>query len=439
VTRRRAVAWIAGVAVAGAAGVAGVKLLGTTPITQASGPVVPAARVTRGSMQLTVFMDGELRATKQMSLTAPSVGGALRVLRIVETGTAVEQDDVVMELDPADQQYALEQAEFELQEAQQELIKRRADIKAQESADVVTLLTAQFDVRRAALDAAVDADLIAANEHKIRQAELQEARRNLERVEQDVKARIATNKASLAVLEERKTRAETSATRARQNMDNLVLKAPMDGIVAVRDNMDASGGMFWEGMALPAYRAGDTVFSGRPVIDIFDLSSMEVRARVNEQERDNVKAGQKATIDSDAVPGIAPVATVMSIAGLGRASRNSGPLRMFEVTLELKDADQRLRPGTTVRVLLKGDTVEGVLILPRQALFEVEGKPTVYVRGDAPDKFLPKVVKVLHRTENHVAIEGLGEGEEVALVDPVAALKLGGGRAAGGGPLDVKK
>ena len=437
-TRRRLLAWIAGVAVVGTAGFTGYRLLGSSPITQASAPVVPTARVTKGKLELTVFMDGELRATKQMNLTAPSVGGALRVLSIVETGTAVEKDSVVMELDPADQQYALEQAEFELQEAEQELIKRRADIKAQESADVVTLLTAQFDVRRAALDAAVDADLIAANEHKIRQAELQEAQRNLERVQQDVKARIATNKASLAVLEERRTRAQTSAARARQNMDNLVLKAPMDGIVAVRDNMDASGGMFFEGMAMPAYRAGDTVFSGRPVIDIFDLSSMEVRARVNEQERDNVKPGQKARIESDAVPGLSPTATVLSVAGLGRAGR-SGPLRMFEVTLELKDADQRLRPGTTVRVLLKGDTIEGVLLLPRQALFEVEGKPTVYVRGDQPDKFSAKAVKVLHRTENHVAIEGLGEGVEVALVDPVAALKLSGGKAAGSGPLDVKK
>lgn len=437
-TRKRLLAWIAGVAVVGTAGFTGYKLLGSTPITQASAPVVPTARVTKGKLQLTVFMDGELRATKQMNLTAPSVGGALRVLSIVETGTAVEKDAVVMELDPADQQYALEQAEFELQEAEQELIKRRADIKAQESADVVTLLTAQFDVRRAALDAAVDADLIAANEHKIRQAEMQEAKRNLERVEQDVKARIATNKASLAVLEERRTRAQTSAARARQNMDNLVLKAPMDGIVAVRDNMDASGGMFFEGMAMPAYRAGDTVFSGRPVIDIFDLTSMEIRARVNEQERDNVKPGQKARIDADGVPGLSPTATVLSVAGLGRAGR-SGPLRMFEVTLELKDADQRLRPGTTVRVQLQGDTIDGVLLMPRQALFEVEGKPTVYVRGDQPDKFSPKAVKVLHRTENQVAIEGLGEGVEVALVDPVAALKLSGGKAAGGGPLDVKK
>jgi len=427
------------VALAGVAGMVGFRLLGTNPITEASVPVVPTARVTKGSMTLTVFMQGELRASKQLNLSAPSIGGALRILSIVETGTRVTKDDVVMELDPADQQYALEQAEFELLEAEQELIKRRADIKAQEAQDKVTLLTAQFDVRRGALDAAIDADLIAANEYKIRQAEWQEAKRNLERVEQDVKARLTTNKASLAVLGERKTKAEMSATRARQNMDNLVLKAPMDGIVSVRDNMDASGGMFYEGMSLPAYRAGDTVFSGRPIIDIFDLAGMEVRARVNEQERANVKVGQRGRIQSDAVAGLSPVATVTSIAGLGRPDSRYGPLRQFDVVLELKDPDPRLKPGTTVNVLVEGDVVENVILMPRQALFEVAGKPTVYVRGDKPDTFSPKVVKVVHRTENQVAVEGLGEGFEVALVDPVAALKLSATGPSAAGPLDVKK
>jgi multidrug efflux pump subunit AcrA (membrane-fusion protein) len=202
VTRRRAIALAAGVAVVALGAAAAFRYLGpASAMSETAGPVVPTARVSRGSLTLATHLQGELRATKQVNLTVPSVGGALRILTLVETGTPVEKDEVIMELDPADQQYALEQAESELQEALQEIIKRRADIKAQESQDQVTLLTARFDVRRAELDAAVDADLISANEHKIRQAELRESKRNLEKVEQDVKARQATNKASLAVLE----------------------------------------------------------------------------------------------------------------------------------------------------------------------------------------------------------------------------------------------
>jgi hypothetical protein len=247
-----------------------------------------------------------------------------------------------------------------------------------------------------------------------------------------------TNKASLAVLTERKMRSEMAATRARQNMDNLILRAPMDGVVSVRENFDAmmGGGVFFEGMSMPTYRTGDNTFGGRPVVDVFDVSSMEVRARVNEQERANVSPGQTARIESDAVPGAAVPATVATVSGLGRQDNRMGPLRQFDVTLELKQPDARLRPGTSVRVLVQGAVVDDVLLLPRQALFEVDGKPTVYVRTGGADAFARREIKVLHRTETEIAIGDLEVGAEVALVDPATALRLGGapagGKSAGG-------
>jgi HlyD family secretion protein len=441
-TRGRTIGVLTGLVLVAAAAVAGYKLMATrTAGATASAPVVPTARVTRGSLTLTVYLQGDLRATSQSNLTAPAVGGALRILTVAETGTPVEQGDPIMEFDPADQQYALEQAESELLEAEQEIIKRRAEIKAQEAQDKVTLMTSQFDVRRAELDAKMDQDLIAANEFKVRQAELVEATRNLERLGQDIKARAVTSKASLAVLEEKRTRAKMSAERARQNMDNLVLKAPMDGVVSVRENFDVGGGMFFDGMSMPTYRAGDTVYSGRPVIDIFDVRSMDIRARVNEQERANVSEGQTARVESDAVPGMSLPAKVSAVAGMGKPDSRWGPLRQFDVTLELKDPDPRLKPGTSVRVLVEGATIDNALLLPRQALFEIEGKPTVYLRsGAGPEAFTPKPIKVIHRTESRIAVEGIEAGAEVALIDPVAALRLSGASpAATPSPLGGKK
>jgi hypothetical protein len=241
-----------------------------------------------------------------------------------------------------------------------------------------------------------------------------------------------TSQASLAVLLEKKTRAEMSAARARQNMESLVLRAPADGVVSVRENPDASGGFYYSGMSIPSYRTGDTLTSGRTVMDLFDVSVMEVRARVNEQERSNVDVGQEARLEADAVPGLASTAVVSSVAGLGRADSRYGPLRQFDVVLELKTPDPRLKPGTSVRAIVQGKTVDNVLLLPRQALFDMDGKPIVYLRSGAGDAFAPKEIKVIHRTENQIAIEGVDEGSEVALVDPVAAIKLGGERAAAG-------
>ena len=150
-----------------------------------------------------VATDGHRLAKIEGKLAAPKLStgviipkkGVVEIKKVLETGTAVVKDDVIMEFDPADQQYALEQAESELLEAEQEILKRRADVQAQQAADKVALLTAQFDLRRAELDAAVDADLIASNEYKIRQVELEDAKYRLSKVEQDVAHRATTGAA----------------------------------------------------------------------------------------------------------------------------------------------------------------------------------------------------------------------------------------------------
>jgi HlyD family secretion protein len=417
-TRPRAVVAVVIVGLATAAtAVVGLSRRTVSGMTE-TGPSVPTSRVERGSLELTVHMYGDLRASRQQSIMAPPVGSALRFLTLSESGANVKKDDVIVEFDPADQFHAVEQAESELHEAEQEIIKRRADTEAQVAQDKVALLTAEFDVRRAELDAAVDEDLIAGNDYKIRQATLTEARRNLAQTKEDVQARSTVNKAGLTVLEEKRNKAKLAADRAKQNIESLTIKAPMDGIVSIRENMDAAGGVFFGGMTLPSYRVGDTASPGRPVIDIFDTSRMEIRASVNEQERANIAPKQAVRVESSAVPGETLMAKVTAVSGLGRPDQLAGPLRTFEVTLELDTADPRLRPGTSVKVLVPGQKVDNVLLLPRQAVFEKEGKPVVYER--TPAGFEPKPIKVLHRTESRVAVDGVPEGAEVALISPEA-------------------
>jgi multidrug efflux pump subunit AcrA (membrane-fusion protein) len=383
-----------------------------------AGAGVPTTAVVRGNLDLDVHLEGELRAVREMSLTAPAVGGTLRILDVVETGTPVRAGDVIMSFDPAEQQFLMEQATSEVLEAEQEIIKRRADAEVAAAQDEVAQLTARFDVRRAELAAAVGPDLIGANEHQIRQVSLEEAKRQLTQAVEDAKSRGVTSRAALAVLEEKRTKAQLTADRARQNMDSLFLKAPIDGFVSVRSN-DEMGGFF--GMEQPPYRIGDSVFAGRPVIDVLDVSGMEIRARVNEQERSNVTVGQEALVQFDGVAGLSLPAKVTIASSLGRADRTAGPLRLFDVTLRLDRTDPRLRPGTTVDVVVKGRTVEGVLLVPRQCIFDKAGKNIVHVAAAAG--FEEREVTVLHRTESRAAIEGVDEGAVVALVDPAAAAR----------------
>ena len=388
-------------------------------------PGVPTTPVARGSLELSVHMNGELQASHQQQILAPSVGGALRILTLVDTGTEIKKDSTVVEFDPADQEFSLEQAESELLEAEQQIIKRKADTTVQTSGDKVKLLTARFDLRRAELDAQVKPELVPANDLKIRQASLDEARRTLAQTERDVASQAALNNAGMSVLEQRRLKAKLSADRARQNIESLVIKAPMDGVVSVRDNQDAAGGFFFGGMTLPVYRVGDSANPGRVILDIFDLSALEIRATVNEQDRANLSTGQKVHVTSSVTPGQTLSATVKSIAGLGRSDRQAGPLRIFDVILVLDKVNADLRPGTAVKLVSEGQKVDKVLVLPRQAVFEVDGKPVVYVRTGAG--FAPHPIQVIQRSESRVAVNGVPEGTDVALVNPDIATTSAGG------------
>ena len=76
------------------------------------------------------------------------------------------------------------------------------------------------------------------------------------------------------------------------------------------------------------------------------------------------------------------------------------------------------------------DQLRGVLSLPAQALFESDGRTFVYVKQG--NSFAPKDVKLTRRNEMRVVLEGLQEGQEVALSNPTEMEKK---KAASGGAL----
>jgi HlyD family secretion protein len=443
-TLKRAL-WTAGAVAALAALAAAAAALTSRPVGTLRR--APTARVVRGSLKLDVQTTGAFRAARVVPLSAPSAGGGLRLIHLAETGTAVHAGDVVMEFDPAEQQYALDQALSELAEAEQQVVRRRADIDARVAQDEVSLLNARYRVRRAELDAKTPERLMSANEFQKRKLTLEEMTRRLAQTEHDTVSTRTTLNAALAVVEQARNRSRINADRARQIIESLVVRAPIDGLVLVRENRDATGGVFFSGMSLPEYRAGDTVASGRIIVDVSDTADLEITVRVNEQDRATLVVGQAAAVDADGLPGRNRGARISTLSGVAIRSRDQqGPQRQFEVTLRLDTPEPRLRPGTTARVLISGPEVPNVLTVPRQAVYREGGRSVVYV--PAGDRFEAREVKVTHQSADRTAIQGVPEGTDVALVNPAgsgasstasapaanpAATTTGGSRSASGG------
>ena len=159
---------------------------------------IPTTLVRRGSLETKVHTTGELRPARTVMLVAPAVGGTLKIVKLVKTGTGVKAGDLVIEFDPSEQQHNLEQSSSELAQAEQEITKARADAAVQAAQDQVALLKARFDVRRAKLEVSKN-ELVSQIDAKKNLLALEEAKRALAQLEEDVKSRAASSQATIAV------------------------------------------------------------------------------------------------------------------------------------------------------------------------------------------------------------------------------------------------
>ncbi len=170
--------------------------------------------------------------------------------------------------------------------------------------------------------------------------------------------------------------------QAQQNLDRMRVTAPMDGLISIQKNMNASGGFYFTGMSVPDYRPGDQVQPGSSIVQVMNPGSMNLTAQVQEDQRDNIKPGEPVSVKFDALPERPFQGTVKSIGGMTtQPFFGSMSTHGFDVTIQLNGADARLRPGLTADLVFQGPRQSSVLSIPRQALFMKDGKRIVYVRS----------------------------------------------------------
>jgi HlyD family secretion protein len=377
---------------------------------------VPFAPVKQANVQLRVNASGELRSTHTAMLTAPAIGGGgLQIVHLVSAGSHVKTGDPVIDFDPSQQEYNLEQNRSDYEQAEQEIVKAKDDAAVQAATDQTALLKDHFDVRQAELEVSKN-ELVSAIDAQKNELALDEAKRALAQLEQDIKSHAASGEATIAVDQEKTHKAKLAMDQAEQNIKNMQVRSPIAGLVVVRQNMNAAGGIFFGGMTLPNFQQGDQVFPGTVIADVIDMDEMEITAHVSESDRVNVKVGQPVEIRVDALPGVVFHGTVKNVAGAASFFFDSGSGGNSDVTIALNHPDEQLRPGFTAHVVILGDSLKDALWIPREAVFEKDGKQIVYARGGSG--FEPRPVQVRYLSEGMAVISGLKSGTEVAVIDP---------------------
>ena len=154
----------------------------------------------------------------------------------------------------------------------------------QTSQDTLNLLHARHEVRRAEIKVSGN-EFVGKIEAEKNNLTLEEARRNLTQLDADIKTHAETNRAALAVVEEKRRKArDRRRLRQQEHREH-------DGEGADRRPRCDQGQQGCVGRLrlpwheLPDYREGDTVQPGSTVAEVVDLTEMEVKTKIPETER----------------------------------------------------------------------------------------------------------------------------------------------------------
>lgn len=291
------------------------------------------AKVRQSDVVIRSYARGELRAVRSASLSAPNLFGTVQVTKLAALGSFAKEKDLVVEFDDSEVRSRVEEKQLELDQLDEQLKKALADQAVRNNQDQVELLRDQYAVRRAELEVK-RAELKSKIDVLKDKLNLDEAQRRLKQLESDIKSRLESGQAELAVLRERKNRSQLEMRRERLRLMQVKLLAPITGLVAVKQSRGMGG--FYAGMQVPDIREGDQVFPGTPVADVLDLSELEVAAKVGELDRANLREDQDVLMRLDAVSGKTFHGRIKSLSGTAAANVWSGdPAKKFDVVFSV--------------------------------------------------------------------------------------------------------
>jgi HlyD family secretion protein len=169
----------------------------------------------------------------------------------------------------------------------------------------------------------------------------------------------ASRETALAQVDE----AEGYLKQAKDSLSKTSIYSPMDGTVSSRSS-----------------EVGERVqssseFAGTEIMRVADLSAMEVRVNVNEDDIVNVKVGDPVKISIDAYPdrkfnGVVRElgASAANSGATGQATAATDQVTNFVVKIRVTDKDVSLRPGMSATADIETQTVKDVVAIPIQSV-----------------------------------------------------------------------
>jgi len=325
----------------------------------------------KGDLKLTVFGIGTVSAKNFYPVSSNFGGKLLNVKK--DQGEWVKKGEIVAEIDPVDLGQQKAQARALVEKVGLEKIaseKELESLKAQRELAHLTFVRYERLYRKG----------------YAAQAEYDKARTDLHSLE----AAIEAAKARIASAGAVKRRALKNLEAIEERIGRLTVLSPVDGYVVSKEA-----------------RAGQTIAPQQPVVTVVKADEIWVKANIDERISGDIKTGQKAAIILRSKEGAPLDGEVV------RIEAESDPVteeRIVDVAFDELPKPFFINEQAEVRIVT--GKLSGVLTIPARVM--VQGGVWLYENGEA----FFKPLKVLGRSGERVAVEGIDAHSRILVPDP---------------------
>lgn len=381
-------------------------------------PSLPTVEATTGEFIDAIEIRGEIRPLRALVIAAPMQSGELQLIKLARNGAPVKAGEVVIEFDGTTLRRTVQEKQSELKQAEAEIEQTLAQTRLTSEQNDTELMRATYDIQRAKLEIQ-KGDTVSRIEGENAKLALGDAEQKLGELQAKMSSDSTSVDTDLGSKRRKREKALFDLRRAETGLANLQVKAPMAGTVNILPNYRASSSGWGSEVE---FRQGDRAWPGAPILELPDLSSVHLEARLDETDRGRLKQALDATVRIEAIPGREFKAKIERISVLARGDFSSWPpTRNFDLNLVLNEIDPKIRPGMTAVARIAVDRVANVLIVPSEAVFQHDGYSVVYVLDGA--LFEQRRIEVARRgREQTIVKSGLEAGERVASRRPGADL-----------------
>jgi multidrug resistance efflux pump len=287
-----------------------------------------------------VKVTGEIESANSAYFGPPSVPNVWQytISFMAPEGRVVKPGTPILKFDPQELITRLRDKSNALNEKQKLLEKQKIMAR-----DIIAELKlkqkeALADLEKAKLKADIPVELLASRDYQENKLILKQAELTLALSEQEIQKEQRVQDTEINILNREIAVLEGEVAQFKASIDSMTIKAATSGVVI--HTVDRRHNK---------HEVGDNVWMGRRVMELPDLSKLQVHLEVPERESARIAIGQPVKFVLDAAPDQQFYGEIVELASVIHTKSRNQPARVFDAVVNMNNPDASvMRPGMSV-------------------------------------------------------------------------------------------